>query len=508
MVNNDSPPSSNKLQSERNGSGTHARAVTEANGGSPETASAERVLNVKSLVALGLGGLIGAGIFVSVGMAAHDKAGPAIILSFVVAAIACIAVALCYCECASTLPVAGSSYAYGAASFGKFGGWIAGWNLIACYFLAGAAVSQGWSGYLQSLLGAFDVAIPKLWSGAPIDINPKTGQFAATGAILDLPAFLILALLTVVVYRGIRISLRVNNLLLVLKLSVLAVVVLVGLTRINPANWTPFAPFGWGGLSLAGIFGSQAGAASVGMLAGATTAFFAFGGFEMLSVYSQECRSPRRDVPLGVIITICLLTLIYIAVASVVTGMVPYDQISVKAPISEAFAAAGMPWAQLLVACGAVAGMTSVLLVVLMSLPRVLAAIGRDGLLPSEFFGAIHPRFLTPSKGVLLVGIGAMLLGSLLPLGFVMDAVMMATLAGYIGVCVCVLILRRKPQVQEPVFRVPFGLVIPTFGIAVCLLLMFSLPPINWLRLAAWWGIGAIIYAAYGRRHRHVTHTL
>lgn len=487
-----------------NGSGRNSFVSAAARTPAEETqaASGERVLGVKSLVALGLGGIIGAGIFVSVGMGAHDKAGPAVIVSYVVAAIACIAVALCYCECASILPVAGSSYAYGTASFGRFGGWIAGWNLIACYFLAGAAVSQGWSGSLRSLLGALHVPFPKPWSGAPIDLTPA-GQFTATGAFLDLPAFLILAVITCVVYRGIRVSLRVNNLLLALKLVVLAIVIGVGLAHANPANWTPFAPFGWGGLSLTGIFGgAQAAAAPVGMLAGATTAFFAFGGFEMLSVYSQECRAPRRDVPLGVVVTICLITVIYVGVAAAVTGMVPAAQISVSAPISEAFKSAGMPWAQLLVAFGAVAGMTSVLLVMVMSLPRVLMAIGRDGLLPSSFFGAMHPRFHTPFKSVLFVGIGAMLLGSLLPLRFVMDAVMMATFAGYIGVCVCVLILRRKPEYQEPVFRVPFGAVVPLFGIAVCLLLMFSVPPFNWLLLAAWWGVGAAIYAAYGRRQR------
>ncbi len=464
--------------------------------------SAERVLGPMSLIALGLGGLIGAGIFVTVGMAAHDKAGPAIVLSFVVAAVACIAVALCYCECASRLPVAGSAYAYGRASVGEIGGWITGWNLATCYLLAGAAVSQGWSGYFQSLLGAFGVSWPKTVSAAPFDIDPMRGQFVATGSALNLPALLALAAVTFVAYRGIRVSLRVNFLLLMLKLSVLAVVISVGLAHTRIAHWTPFAPFGYGGLNLKSLFGGQTALASTGMLAGATTVFFAFGGFEMLSVYSNECRAPRRDVPIGVIATICLLTLLYIAVSAAIIGMVPYDRISVSAPIADAFRAAGMPWAQRLIAFGAVAGMSSVLLVVVMSLPRVLIAIGQDGLLPTRVFNTIHPVYRTPAKSVLLVGLAAMLLGSLLPLRLIMDTVMMATLAGYVAVCTFVLILRRKPSAQEPVFRAPLGPIIPLFGIAVCLLLMFSLPPVNWVRMGAWWALGLLVYLAYGRRHR------
>jgi APA family basic amino acid/polyamine antiporter len=450
-------------------------------------------LGPASLTALGLGGLIGAGIFVTVGMAAHDKAGPAVILSFVVAAVACIAVALCYCECASRVPVAGSSYAYGYAATGRFGAWMSGWNLATCYFLAGAAVAQGWSGYCRNLLGSMEIQWPKLLSGAPFDLNPATGGFASTGSLLDLPALLALAAVTVVVYRGIQLSLRVNTAILVIKLAVLAVVILAGLSHFNPANWSPFAPFGYGGVSLSSIL-SGAGAASTGMLAGAATVFFAFGGFEMLSAYSHECRNPRRDVPLGIVATVGLLTVLYIAVAAAITGMVPRDQISVSAPVSDALRAAGMGWAQMAVAAGAVAGLTSVLLVIVMSLPRVVMAIGRDGLLPERFFNAIHPTFGTPSRSVAVVGIVAMVLAALVPLRVVMETVMMATLAGYVSVCVFVLLLRARSQ-TEPVFRAPLGPVIPLFGVAVCLVLMLSLPPVNWLRLLAWWAVGIAAFA-------------
>lgn len=483
-----------------------ARKEADAQAESPLETHSERVLGPVSLTALGLGGLIGAGIFVTVGVAAHDKAGPAVILSFLAAAVACIAVALCYCECASRLPVAGSAYAYAYASVGELGAWITGWNLATCYLLAGAAVAQGWSGYFQSLLGAFGVSFPRFLGDAPFDLNPASGQFVATGSVFNLPALLALAAITLVVYRGIRVSLLVNHILLALKLGVLAVVIGVGLFYANPANWSPFAPFGYGGLSL-GSSGGQAAAASVGMLAGATTVFFAFGGFEMLSVYSHECRSPRRDVPAGVVATILLLTLIYIGVAAAVTGLVPSSQIDVRAPVADAFRAAGMPWAQLLVSLGAVAGMTSVLLVVVMSLPRVLMAIGRDGLLSERFFGELHPVYRTPARGVVVVGVAAMLMGSLLPLRLVMDVVMMATLAGYIAVCVFVLLLRRQPAAKEPVFAVPFGPAIPVFGIAVCLILMLSLPAANWIRLGAWWAVGLAVYAAYGYRNSALART-
>lgn len=456
-----------------------------------------RLLGTGSLVAIGLGGLIGAGIFVTVGMAAHDKAGPAIILSFVVAAAACIAVALCYCECASRVPVAGSAYAYAFAAVGELGAWLSGWNLATCYLLAGAAVSQGWSGYFRSLLGALGIGWPGVIGGAPFDVNPATGRLWGTGSFLDLPALLAIALITFVVCRGMRLSLRVNNLILALKLAVLGLVIGIGLAHFRPENWSPFAPFGWGGLRLDALLsgaGRQTAMISTGMLAGAATVFFAFGGFEMLSAYSDECRRPRRDVPLAVIATIGLLTLLYIAVAVALTGMVPVKRISVSAPISDAFRAAGMPWVQLVVAAGAVAGMTSVLLAVVMSLPRVLMGIGRDGLLPSRIFNRIHPVYGTPFRSVLIVGATAALMGSLLPLRLVMDAVMMATLAGYVAVCAFVLVLRRRPASREPVFSAPFGPVVPVFGIAICLLLMFSLPPVNWIRLGVWWALGLAVY--------------
>jgi APA family basic amino acid/polyamine antiporter len=462
-----------------------------------------RVLGPASLTALGLGGLIGAGIFVTVGMAAHDLAGPAVVISLLVAAVACIAVALCYCECASAVPVAGSAYAYAYAAVGELGAWLSGWNLATCYFLACAAVAQGWSGYAQSLLGGLGVAWPGIVGGAPFDLNPTTGRFAATGSMLDLPALLALAAITFVAYRGIRLSLSVNYGILALKLAVLATVIVVGFSHMRLANWTPFAPFGYGGLNLGAVgslFGLHTAAATSGMLAGATTVFFAYGGFEMLSAYSHECRSPRRDVPLGVISTVSLLTLLYVAVAGAVVGMVPYNQISVRAPISDAFRSAGMPWAQLLIAIGAVAGMTSVLLVAVMSLPRVLMAIGQDGLLPARFFNAIHPTYRTPSKGVLLVGVVAMAMASLVPLRLLMSLVMMATLAGYISVCAFVLILRRQRATHNPIFRAPLGPVFPVMGIAICLLLLLSSPPAAWLQLLGWWAVGLL---AYGAAHRH-----
>jgi basic amino acid/polyamine antiporter, APA family len=450
------------------------------------------ILDARGLTLLGLGGVIGAGIFVSVGIAAREKAGPAIIVSFLVAAIACICVALCYCECASRVPIAGSAYAYATAAAGRFAGWLTGWNLVSCYFLAGAAVAQGWSGYFQSLLGAFGLSVPPSLGGSVITSGPH--GVALSGAIVNLPALIALAGVTFIVYRGIRISLRANNLLLALKLAVLATVIIVGLGHFNPVNWHNFAPYGWGGATLFGG-GKEPGR---GMLAGAVVVFFAFGGFEMISAYSQECRNPRTDVPRGVISTIAIITLIYALTAAALTGMVRSDKISINAPISDAFRTAGMPWAQMLVAVGAVIGMTAVLLAVIMSLPRVLQGIAQDVALASAFT-ELHPHTGTPHRGVLFVGIAAMLVSSLFPLQMVMDFVMAATLSGYAAVCVYVLILRNKQvgsHATDDLFTAPGGVIVPTAGILICILLLMAVPTPIWIALITWWAIGTVAFVA------------
>ncbi len=457
-----------------------------------------RTLGPGSLVSLGLGGVVGAGVFVSIGIAAHDKAGPAIIVSFLIAAIACIAVALCYCECASRIPIAGSTYAYGRAALGEIGGWLSGWNLVTCYFLAGAAVAQGWSGYFQSFLGALGYGWPARFGGAPIDLDQVHGGIVASGAMLNLPAVLILTIVSIIAYRGIKMSMGVNNLLLGLKLTTLLVVVAVGLAHFRLANWLPFAPYGWGGIGPGDKSGDTNAHGSAGVLAGAAMVFFAFGGFEMLSAYSHECKRPQTDVPRGVIATIGAITSIYIAVAIALTGMIPSSKISISAPISDAFRTINMDWAQLLVAFGAVVGMSSVLLVLVMSLPRVLFGISQGGLLPG-WFGRTHTRFNTPYRSIQCVGVIACIASALLPLRILMDFVMTCTLAGYISVCVFVLILRRRQSTVQPEFHIMGGPIVPVAGVLICLMMIVAVPLMNLAALGLWLLIGRTVYAAIRR---------
>ena len=465
-----------------------------------------RVLGPWSLTSLGIGCIIGAGIFVITGYAAHFKAGPALLLSFVVAGMACIFSALCYAEFASMAPVAGSAYTYAYATLGELLAWIIGWDLILEYTVASASVAHGWSKYFQNFIGMFHIKVPHLFSGAPFDYNPSSGIFMYTGSWFDLPALVIVAIITVVLVIGIHESSRFNNVMVAIKVSVVVLVIVVGAFYIKAANWHPFAPFGWAGLSIFGhtVWG-QTGAdgAPVGMLAGAAMIFFAYIGFDSVSTHAEEARNPQRDVPIGIIVSLIICTVLYIAVTIVLTGMVPCDQIDTDAPIAAAFQRVGLQWGQFIVSLGAVAGITSVMLVLMLSQPRVLLAMARDGLLPPSFFAAVHPRFRTPWKSTILTGIAVGSLASLIPLGILAELVNIGTLFAFVIVCTSVLVMRYiNPQAHRP-FRCPFVPVIPLLGVLLCLVLMFSLPSANWLRLFIWMAIGVIIYFLYGR-HRSV----
>lgn len=461
-----------------------------------------RVLGPSSLTGIGVGGIIGAGIFVMIGQAAHDMAGPAVILSFAIAAIACITVALCYAEFAATVPVGGSAYTYAYATLGELPAWIIGWNLVSCYLLGAASVAQGWSHYFQSFLGSMNVHLPSALSSAPVDMS-AAGKLAPTGALFDLPAALIICVVTLITVRGITASVRFNAAMLIVKIAVIAFVILVGAFYIHPANWHPFAPFGYGGLSIFGhtwgLVGQ--GGRAVGMFAGAAIVFYAFIGFDALSSYSDECRNPRKDVRIAILASVGTITAIYIAMSAVLTGMVKYSDISSRAPISEAFRQVGLPGAQSLVSVGALMGITGVLLIMLMSLPRILLAMGRDGLLPSGFFNAVHPVFKTPYKGALLCGAIIAPISSLLPLSVVSYIAVMVVLFGYGVICAAVIVLRKGRSNSESAFRAPFGPLVPVFGILTCLTLMSSLPPNNWIIMAAWMLVGLVVYLAYGRHH-------
>jgi basic amino acid/polyamine antiporter, APA family len=463
-----------------------------------------RVLGPVQLSSLGIGAIIGTGIFVLVGVAAHDRTGPALMLSFVAAGITCIFAALCYAEFASMVPVAGSAYTYAYATLGELFAWIIGWDLILEYAVASATVAHGWSHYFQDFLGIFGIAIPHALTNAPFDFDPTTGQLATTGTVLDFPAIVITALVTIILVKGIKESASFNAGIVALKVAVVLFVIAVGSAYVNPANWIPFAPFGLTGISFFGytLFGQTGPAGEpVGMLAGAAIVFFAYIGFDSVSTHAEEARNPSRDVPIGIITSLVLCTVLYIAVAAVLTGMVPYDQLNIDAPVSDAFRQAGLPWAQLLISVGAVAGITSVLLVMMLSQPRIFLAMARDGLLPPGFFGAVHERFRTPWKSTILTGICVATMAAFLPLRILAELVNIGTLLAFVIVCAAVLIMRRThPEAHRP-FRAPLGPVVPVLGILSCLLLMFSLPAENWVRLAVWLVLGLVIYYAYGSRH-------
>ena len=463
-----------------------------------------RVLGPVQLTSLGIGAIIGTGIFVLTGVAAHDKTGPALMLSFVAAGLACVFAALCYSEFASMVPVAGSAYTYAYATLGELFAWIIGWDLILEYAVASATVAHGWSKNFLDLLAIFGIPFPAALANSPIDYNPVTGHFVSTGALFDLPAVIIAALVTWVLVTGIKESATFNTAMVVVKLAVVFLVIGVGVFYVNPENWHPFAPFGLTGVSFFGhtLFGQTgAGGEPLGMLAGAAVIFFAYIGFDSISTHAEEAKNPTRDVPIGIITSLIVCTLLYIAVSAVLTGMVPYKQINIETPVSDAFRQAGLPWMRFLVSLGAVAGITSVLLVMMLSQPRVWLAMARDGLFPPKFFGAIHDKYRTPWKATILTGVVVAVAAALLPLRILADLTNIGTLFAFVVVCAAVLIMRIKhPEATRP-FRVPFSPLTPILGILTCLLLMFSLPPENWYRLVIWLAIGFAIYFGYGRKH-------
>ena len=470
----------------------------------------KRVLGPVGLTSLGVGAIIGTGIFVLIGKAAHDQAGPAVMLSFVVAGLACAFAGLCYAEFASMAPVAGSAYTYAYATLGELFAWIIGWDLVLEYAVSSSAVAVGWSKYFNELLKLITrgaVKIPEFLNNAPLDYDPDKGRIVLTGAWIDLPAMLITAVITTILVIGIKESAKFNNIMVIIKLVVVLFVIAVGAFYIDTANWVPFAPFGYSGISFFGetIMGqTDAGGKPLGMLSASAIIFFAYIGFDSVSTHAEEAKNPKRDVPVAIVASLLICTFLYIAVAAVLTGMIPYKDIKINAPVSDAFAQKGIWWAEFVIAFGALTGITSVLLVTMLSQPRVLLAMARDGLLPDSFFGAIHEKYRTPYKSTILTGCFVALLSGFLPLRILSELVSIGTLMAFVIVCVAVLIMRQtNPDAERP-FRAPLYPFVPLAGIGICGLLMFSLPSENWLRLIVWLGLGFIIYFVYGRHHSHM----
>ncbi|MEI8380934.1 MAG: amino acid permease [Planctomycetota bacterium] len=462
----------------------------------------KRTLGPINLTALGVGAVIGAGIFAATGKAAHDVAGPALMLSYVVAGLTCIFAALCYAEFASMAPVAGSAYTYAYVTLGELFAWIIGWDLILEYAVGAATVANSWSSYSQEVLKKLGIHLPDFLNRATVIYQNE--QYILTGSWFNLPAVVIVVVITAILVKGISESASFNALMVFIKLAAVLFVILVGAFYVQPSNWVPFAPYGWTGLNLFGchIAGQvDANGNPVGMLAGAAIIFFAYIGFDSVSTHAEEAKNPQRDVPIGIVASLVLCTVLYILVVAVLTGMVKYDKINIDSGVSSAFHQVNLPWAEAIIAAAGVAGMTSVLLVMMLSAPRVFLAMARDGLVPKAFFADIHPRFQTPWKSTIAIGIFVAFLAGFLPIDALLHLTNIGTLFAFVIVCAAVLIMRvTNPDAPRP-FRCPLVPLIPILGILTCLLLMFSLPSANWWRLFAWMGLGLVIYFGYGYKH-------
>ncbi len=438
----------------------------------------KRSLSATDLTALGIGAIIGTGIFVLIGTAIVGDsvrlgAGPGISLSFVLAGLACVLAALCYAEYAAMIPVAGSAYTYSYATLGEFIAWITGWNLILEYGVACVAVAIGWSGYFNRLLALAGINLPAWATHAPG--GPE-------GGIINLPASIIVLLCTWILVVGVKESARITSLVVVLKLAVILFFIGVGSTAVEPANWTPFMPNGFAGVGAA-----------------AAIVFFAYIGFDAVSTTAEEARNPQRDIPIGIIASLVICTLLYIAVAAVLTGMIPWQSVDVNAPIATALQQLGFRWGAALVAIGAVAGITSVLLVMMIGQIRIFFVMARDGLL-GPWLGAVHPRYRTPHHATILTGVIVAVLAGFVQIGEAADMANIGTLFAFVLVCIGVVVLRRtRPEFDRP-FRVPFMPALPVLGAIACFLLMTGLPWVTWLRFVLWTALGIGVYLAYGLR--------
>jgi basic amino acid/polyamine antiporter, APA family len=451
----------------------------------------KRSLTAWDLTLLGIGAIIGTGIFVLTGTAAANQAGPAITMSYLAAGLACAFAALCYAEFASMIPVAGSAYTYAYATLGELVAWMIGWDLILEYAVGSMTVAIGWSGYMQRLLAGAGIELPTALAAAP------------PVGVVNLPAVLIVLIIMVLLVIGVRESARANAIMVAVKLVAVLFFLGAGATYVRPENWTPFAPYGWSGIMAAG-----------------GVVFFAYIGFDAVSTTAEEAKNPQRDLPIGIIASLVICTLLYLAVAAVLSGIVPVIQFRtaadalpgvpviapeesvrfLNAPVAYALSVIGQDWASYLVSAGAVAGITSVLLVMLMSQPRIFFAMSRDGLLPSGV-SKVHPTFRTPYITTIITCVVVALVAGVTQIQTVGEMTSIGTLFAFVVVCAAVLMLRfKRPDAHRP-FRVPFGPIFPILGILSCSYLMFSLPVITWVRFLVWLNIGLIIYWFYGRTH-------
>ncbi|MFC0399560.1 amino acid permease [Paraburkholderia rhizosphaerae] len=446
-----------------------------------QSAGLKKALGALDLTFLGVGAIIGTGIFVLTGTGAV-QAGPALMISFLIAAIACGFAALAYAEFASTIPVAGSIYTYSYATLGELAAWIIGWDLMLEYGLATSAVSVGWSGYLQSLLAGFGISLPVALTAAP-------GALPGHVTLFNLPAFLVMMAITTLLSIGVRESTRVNNLMVAIKVIVVLLVIAVGVFHVTPANWHPFMPNGW-----PGVFGAAA------------VMFFAFIGFDSVSSAAEEVKNPKRDLPIGIIASLGVCAVLYVAVAAVVTGIVPSARFAhISHPVSFALQEAGQNWVAGLIDLGAVLGMLTVILVMAYGQTRIIFAMSRDGLLPAAL-SRVHPRFATPFLTTWICGLFFGTIGALVPLDVLAELINIGTLSAFSMVSIAVLILRRTHPELPRAFRCPGVPVVPALAVASCLFLMVNLEGVTWAAFVVWIAIGLAIYFGYSRRRSKLAH--
>lgn len=447
----------------------------------------KRCLGAFDLTLLGIGAIIGTGIFVLTGIAAATQSGPAVILSFAIAGVACGFAALSYSELASSLGGCGSAYGYSYSAFGELIAWIIGWNLLMEYGMSVAAVANGWSGYFVNALQAMGIEFPAALASAP-----------SKGGIVNLPAALIVLALTALLVSGVKESARMNAAMVAIKLVTIVVFLAVCTRHVDPSNWSPFMPFGW--------FERAVDGHTSGVLAGAAMVFFAYIGFDAVTTAAEEARRPQRDLPIGIIGSLVFCTFFYIAVAAVLTGVVPWHDLNVSSPVAHALLSLGYRWASGMVAAGVIAGLITVMLVVFYGLTRIIFAMARDGLLPGVF-GRVHARTQTPVITIVSTGVISAFFAGFVPLGELAEMVNIGTLFAFVMVCLGVIMLRRtQPTLHRP-FRTPWHPLIPLGGALSCGALMSFLPLITWIRFLSWLGIGLVVYFLYSYRHSHLART-